>query len=59
MTETILCAVHDSDAARQVLDTARGFRQAWGAGRVVVRVLGGDDGMLMRRAGAAAARSAP
>jgi len=43
MAETILCAVDDSDAARQVFDTALGLADAWGADVVVVHVRGSDD----------------
>jgi nucleotide-binding universal stress UspA family protein len=54
MPETVLCAVDDSDAARPVLDTARGLADAWGASLVLIHVVDGDDGDSMRaRLGAA------
>jgi nucleotide-binding universal stress UspA family protein len=59
MAETVLCAVDDSDAARQVFETARGLADASGTGFGVVHVRGGDgdsydpgDSVRARLAGA-------
>jgi nucleotide-binding universal stress UspA family protein len=44
MAETIVCAVDDSEAAGQVLDTARGLADAWPAGLLVVHAVGAEHG---------------
>ena len=43
MTEMILCAVDDSEAAARVLHTAQGLADAWGAELVVVHAFASSD----------------
>ena len=43
MAETVVCAVDDSEAAGQVLDTARGLADVWPAGVLVVHAVGAEQ----------------